>query len=37
MFKNCQIYYIESAEWLKNVTSGDYQAYYKKQYETLKR
>lgn len=26
-------WYLENEEWLKNVTSGEYQDYYKKQYE----
>lgn len=25
-------WYLDNAEWLKNVTSGDYQKYYEKQY-----
>ena len=28
-------WYLNNEEWLKNVTSGDYQKYYKKQYNTL--
>jgi len=26
-------WYLESSEWLKRVTSGDYQKYYQAQYE----
>ena len=26
-------WYLSNDEWLKNVTSGDYQTYYKKQYQ----
>lgn len=26
-------WYLENTEWLKNITSGDYQAYYDEQYE----
>lgn len=27
-------WYLENEEWLDNVTSGDYQKYYEKMYET---
>ena len=26
-------WYLSNEEWLKNVTSGDYQSYYEKQYQ----
>jgi dTDP-glucose 4,6-dehydratase len=26
-------WYLANAEWMKNVTSGDYQSYYEKQYQ----
>jgi dTDP-glucose 4,6-dehydratase len=30
-------WYLDNSEWLENVTSGGYKAYYEKQYETIKR
>jgi dTDP-glucose 4,6-dehydratase len=26
-------WYLANAEWMENVTSGDYQSYYEKQYQ----
>jgi dTDP-glucose 4,6-dehydratase len=26
-------WYLENTEWMENVTSGDYQSYYEKQYQ----